>query len=100
MSHKHHHHEPQKEKAPEAKEQPTPTIPIDETAAKLRAELEQSKDRELRLQAELDNYRKRASRELEDRMKYADMDILRELLPVLDNIQRAVEHAGNSSSAR
>jgi molecular chaperone GrpE len=99
MSHKHHHHDPQKNaaEAPEAKEQFAPTIPLDETAAKLRAELEQAKDRALRLQAELDNYRKRASRELEDRMKYADMDILRELLPVLDNIHRAVEHAGNSS---
>ena len=59
-------------------------------------EVEQYKDRALRWQAELDNYRKRASRELEDRLKYADMGILRDLLPVLDNIQRAVEHAEKS----
>jgi molecular chaperone GrpE len=101
MSHKHHHHEQQETEktapAAEAEKQPTPVIPGDDAAEKLRAELEQAKDRALRLQAELDNYRKRASRELEDRLKYADMAILRELLPVVDNIQRAVEHAGNSS---
>jgi molecular chaperone GrpE len=96
MSHKHHHNDPKKDKAAaEPKDQPTVSIPIDETE-KLRAELEQAKDRALRLQAELDNYRKRASRELEDRLKFADMGILRDLLPVLDNIQRAVEHAEKS----
>jgi molecular chaperone GrpE len=105
MSHKHHHHEPQKDKPAasevkeQAKEHPAIHIPEDETSAKLRGELEQAKDRALRLQAELDNYRKRASRELEDRLKYANMGILRELLPVVDNIQRAIEHAGNSSDS-
>jgi molecular chaperone GrpE len=98
MSHKHHHKEPhQPAEAPEATEAPKVSIPLDDGDEKLRAELEQAKDRALRLQADLDNYRKRASRELEDRLKYADMGILRELLPVVDNIQRAVEHAENSS---
>jgi molecular chaperone GrpE len=97
MSHKHHHHEPQKHaEAPDAKPQPAATIPLDDTAEKLREELEQSKDRALRLQAELDNYRKRASRELEDRLRYANMGILRDLLPVLDNIRRASESAEKS----
>jgi molecular chaperone GrpE len=99
MSHK-HHHDPLKDKGktPEAeqKEHPSVSIPIDEPKDKLREELDQAKDRALRLQAELDNYRKRASRELEDRLKYADMGILRDLLPVLDNIQRAVESAEKS----
>jgi molecular chaperone GrpE len=102
MSHKHHHESKKIADPPEVimpEEQKAPSrekIPVDDSE-KLRAELEQAKDRSLRLQAELDNYRKRASRELEDRLKYADMGILRELLPVLDNIQRAVEHAENSS---
>ena len=98
MSHKHHHHqEPQKPAtAPdgkEAKEQPAVSIPIDDGAEKLRVELEQAKDRALRSHAELDNYRKRAARELEDRLRYANMGILRDLLPVLDNVQRAIDHA-------
>jgi molecular chaperone GrpE len=103
MSHKHHHDEPKKDiakekESPVAKEHPTAAIPpLDDPESKLRDELAGAKDRSLRLQAELENYRKRASRELEDRLKYADMDILRDLLPVLDNIQRAVEHAEKSS---
>jgi molecular chaperone GrpE len=99
MSHKHHHEAKKNDNATEAKaqkEQPPISIPIDEPKDKTREELEQAKDRALRLQAELDNYRKRASRELEDRLKYADMGILRDLLPVLDNIQRAIESAEKS----
>jgi molecular chaperone GrpE len=100
MSHKHHHESKDKKTdSPDAKkpaDQPTIPIPGDDSTEKLRAELEQAKDRALRLQAELDNYRKRASRELEDRLRYADMDILRDLLPVLDNIHRAIESAEKS----
>ena len=99
MSHKHkHHHEPQPAAdAPDVQAQPTAArIPDDDSSEKLRSELEQAKDRVLRCQAELDNYRKRASRELDDQLRYANMGILRDLLPVLDNIQRAVESAEKS----
>jgi molecular chaperone GrpE len=68
-----------------------------ETAAQLRAELEQAKDRVLRCQAELDNYRKRAAREMEDHVRYANIGLMRDLLPVLDNIQRAIEAAEKST---
>jgi molecular chaperone GrpE len=53
----------------------------------------------LRAHAELDNYRKRASRELEDRTRYAELDVLRDLLPVLDNVDRAIEAAEKSDDA-
>jgi molecular chaperone GrpE len=107
MSHKHKLHAdpsaPEKEPAempttPETSEKApaAETIPFADSLQQLRAELEQAKDRSLRLQAELDNYRKRAARELDDRLRYADMGILRDLLPVLDNIQRAVESAEKS----
>lgn len=59
--------------------------------AKLRAELQAAKDRELRCHAELDNYRKRAARELDDKLRYANMSLLRDLLPVLDNVDRAIQ---------
>jgi len=61
--------------------------------SKLRADLEDASDRVLRAQAELENYRKRARRELEDERRYAAMPLLRDLLPVLDNMQRAIEAA-------
>ena len=64
---------------------------------KLRAELEDATDRVLRAQAELDNYRKRARREMEDERRYAMLPLLRDLLPVLDNIARAIAAAEKSA---
>jgi molecular chaperone GrpE len=63
---------------------------------KLRADLEDAADRVLRAQAELDNYRKRARRELEDERRYASLPLLRDLLPVIDNIYRAIAAAEKS----
>jgi molecular chaperone GrpE len=68
---------------------------------KLRTDLEDASDRVLRAQAELENYRKRARRELEDERRYASMGLLRDLLPVLDNMQRAIaasEKSGGDST--
>lgn len=53
-------------------------------------------DKYLRAVADLDNYRKRAARERADYIKYANENILRDLLTVYDNMERAREHAGNS----
>jgi molecular chaperone GrpE len=66
---------------------------------KLRADLDDASDRVLRAQAELENYRKRARRELEDERRYAALPLLRDLLPVLDNIYRAIEAAERSPGA-
>lgn len=46
-----------------------------------------------RLQAEFDNYRKRMAREQEDAVKRAGQRIITEVLPALDNLERAVAHA-------
>jgi molecular chaperone GrpE len=67
--------------------------------AQLRAELEAAKDRALRSHAELENFRKRAARELEDKLRYANMPLLRDLLPVLDNIERAIQAAEQNADA-
>ncbi|MBI3837047.1 MAG: nucleotide exchange factor GrpE [Planctomycetia bacterium] len=64
--------------------------------AKLRTDLEDASDRVLRAQAELDNYRKRVRREMEDERRYASLSLLRDLLPVLDNINRAIAAAEKS----
>ena len=66
---------------------------------RLRAELAAARDRELRCHAELDNYRKRAARELEDRLRYANLGLLRDLLPVVDNADRAIEAAEKNADA-
>lgn len=53
----------------------------------------------MRSLAELENVRKRARRELEDERRFANLTLLRDLLPVLDNIQRAIEAAEKSPQA-
>ena len=47
----------------------------------------------MRSQAELDNYRKRAAREIEDHRRYANLPLIRDLLPALDNIERTIAAA-------
>ncbi len=47
-------------------------------------------DRLLRLAADFDNYRKRSRRELEDARRFGIEHMLRDLLPVIDNLQRAI----------
>jgi molecular chaperone GrpE len=53
------------------------------------------KDRYLRMVADFDNYRKRSDREKSDFFKYALAGLMRELLPVLDNFDRALDHAAD-----
>ncbi len=55
-------------------------------------ELEQYKDRWLRLVAEFDNYKKRRSREFDALVQSASENLIRELLPVLDSVARALDH--------
>ena len=50
-------------------------------------------DRYLRTVADFENYRKRSDREKDDFRKYALTNMLRDLLPVLDNFDRALDHA-------
>ncbi len=66
--------------------------------AKLRAECDEANNRALRAQAELDNFRKRARRELDDERRYAVLPFLRDLLPVLDNMLRAIAAADKAPS--
>ena len=56
-------------------------------------------DKLLRMAAEQDNFRKRMQRERETAFKYAEEAILRELLPSLDNLERAVEQCKCSPDA-
>lgn len=68
--------------------------PADENLLdQLRADLEEAKDRVLRSQAELENYRKRAAREIEDNRRYANLPLMHDLLPVVDNIERTIAAA-------
>jgi molecular chaperone GrpE len=63
---------------------------------KLREERERLFDRLARLQAEFDNYRKRAAKENSDFRDYAVAEAARSLLPVIDNLSLAVKNASAS----
>jgi molecular chaperone GrpE len=65
--------------------------------AELEAELKDASERALRAQAELENFRKRAQRELADERRYALVNPIRDLLPVVDNLQRAIDAASQNS---
>ena len=71
---------------------------VEERAADAESKYKEMHDRYLRLNAEFDNYKKRMMRETGDRLKYFNMELIKELLPSLDNLERAISHAGDDHS--
>ena len=78
---------------PQVEEQPDV-----QTVESLEFELQQANDRTLRAFAELDNFRKRVNREIEDTRKYAAIDLMRDMLAVWDNMSRALEAVESNHS--
>ncbi|MEW9104001.1 nucleotide exchange factor GrpE [Paenibacillus sp.] len=71
----------------------------DSELAKAKAEAEEYQQRYLRAQADFDNFRRRTLKEKEDFAKYASAKLVTELLPVLDNFERALATEQASSEA-
>lgn len=67
------------------------------TPPSVEQQLAEVQERLLRTQAEMENYRKRARREYEEAQRYREIDLLRDLLPVLDNVLRAIEASETTS---
>jgi molecular chaperone GrpE len=65
----------------------------------LERQLVEQKDRMLRAMAEADNVRRRTQRDAEDRVRYANEALLRELIPILDNFDRALASARAAGGA-
>jgi len=71
---------------------------IEELEKKLEAAQEETKenyDRLLRISAEFENYKKRTEREMDDFRKFANESILKEILVLVDNLERAVNSSEN-----
>jgi molecular chaperone GrpE len=64
---------------------------LEEQLEAAQGEARENHDRFLRVAAELDNFRKRKEREIGDLRKYANQSLLKELLAVVDNLERALE---------
>jgi len=56
-------------------------------------------DRFVRERADLENYRKRVSREKEELLNYGNKSLIEEILPVVDNMERALAHASEDGQA-
>lgn len=76
-----------KAEAPETEE--TPETPVDETEA-LKERIAELEDKNLRMMAEFDNYRRRTNKEKLELMATAGERIFKEMLPLVDDFERAV----------
>jgi len=66
----------------------------------LKAQVQQLEDQKLRVLADLDNFRKRSVRQLQDAVHHANDRLLGEILEVVDNFERALQHQdGNAEDA-
>jgi molecular chaperone GrpE len=88
--------EPDADRYPVPVERPPQAAPDKDEVAKLKGEVEHLREMYLRKLAEFDNYRKRTDRERQDMRQTAAEGLVAELLPVLDNFERAVQHAEES----
>lgn len=82
-------------------EESRPADPFAELEAKLaakEAEAAANWDKFVRERADLENYRKRTSREKEELIKYGNETLLMEILPAVDNMERALDHLDPENS--
>jgi len=76
--------------------------PLKEMEEKLESmgqEVKENYDRFLRVSAEFENYKKRAAREMNDFRKFANESFVKAMLPVVDNLDRAIESSNNDKHA-
>ena len=77
------------DRTPPETEAETPR-PLEAEIEDLRRQVEDRQDKLLRALAETDNVRRRAQRDREEHLKYANESLIRDVIPVLDNLDRAL----------
>ncbi len=70
-----------------------------EKVAEAREQADKNQDLYLRSQAEIENIKKRNQKDKAEWIKYSNESLVKELLPVLDNLEKAIAHTNNESSA-
>ena len=78
------------ETTPSPETETAEAAPVEDKAAALEAELKEKSDRILRLQADFENFRRRTAKEKEELVAVITQNILGDLLPLLDNFERAM----------
>ncbi|MBT2685583.1 nucleotide exchange factor GrpE [Bacillus sp. ISL-37] len=74
--------------------------PMEQKVAELEGKLEEADNRYLRLQADFDNFRRRSRIELEASAKYRAQNIISDLLPAIDNFERALKMDVDNEQAK
>jgi molecular chaperone GrpE len=74
------------------------TSEIEASLKKAQEEAAENYDRFLRVSADLENYKKRVSKEKADLIRYGNEELIKELLPVIDNLERALEHTSSEGA--
>ena len=69
-----------------------------EAADNIQTEFEEMKNKYLRLYAEFDNYRKKALKDKEELIKYANESLVYDILPVMDSLEMALKHSASGNS--
>jgi molecular chaperone GrpE len=87
--------EPPEENASAQQVEPEP--PETDPVQRLQEEKAQIREKMLRIAAEFENYKKRTQRDIRDREERAKADVIKLVLPTIDNLRRAVEHAEKAS---
>jgi molecular chaperone GrpE len=72
---------------------------LEEALAAKEAEAAANWDKFVRERADLENYRKRVQREKDELLKYGNENLILEVLPILDNMERALAHSGEETQA-
>lgn len=70
-----------------------------ETVEELRRQVEEKQDRLLRALADAENFKRRTQRERDESIRYANESLIRDLIPVLDNMDRALHAARATGGA-
>ena len=78
------------ETTPSPETETAEAAPVEDKAAALEAELKEKSDRILRLQADFENFRRRTAKEKEELAAVITQNLLTDLLPLLDNFERAM----------
>src|SRR5262245_20146065 len=70
---------------------------LEENLKQTQAQAKESEDKFIRLCAEFDNFRKRTAREKEEQIRFSHEQVIKEILPVVDDLDRALSHASSSA---
>jgi molecular chaperone GrpE len=75
-------------------------VSTEQQLQELQQQLHEAQQRVLRTQADQENYRRRLRRDTEEELKFAAQPLVTDLLPVVDNIQRAIDAADKSQDPK